>query len=63
VNSEKLTEMQKHLINDPQTSGGLLLSVRKEKAAEIVKQLEGRFTKTAIIGEVMPQTSQWVTIG
>jgi selenide,water dikinase len=33
VNSEKLTEMQKHLINDPQTSGGLLLTVKKEKAA------------------------------
>jgi selenide,water dikinase len=62
VNSEKLSALQRLLINDPQTSGGLLLSVRKDKAADLVKQLQNSFTKTAIIGEVLPRNSSWVTI-
>jgi selenide,water dikinase len=62
VNSEKLSALQRLLINDPQTSGGLLLSVRKDKAAELVKQLQNSFTKTAIIGEVVPRNNSWVNI-
>ncbi|MNT00436.1 Selenide, water dikinase [compost metagenome] len=60
VNSEKLSTLQKLLLNDPQTSGGLLLSVRKDKAAELVKQLQARFAKTAVIGEVRPRNDFWV---
>lgn len=63
VNSEKLSTLQKLLINDPQTSGGLLLSVRKDRAAEIVKQLQKVFLKASIIGEVIPQNNFWVNIG
>jgi len=62
VNSEKLSPLQKLLINDPQTSGGLLLSVRKDKAQEIVSQLQGPFKKTVIIGEVMEKSNSWVHI-
>jgi len=40
------------LLHDPQTSGGLLLSVRKEKADEIVRQLKPYFPATVIVGEV-----------
>jgi selenide,water dikinase len=61
VNTEKLSPLQKLLLNDPQTSGGLFLSVRKDKAALIVQQLQARFKKTAIIGEVMPRSSSWVS--
>lgn len=41
---------------DPQTSGGLLLSVKKEKAPAILKALQKRFLKASIVGEVIPHT-------
>ncbi len=49
-----LSDLQKLLVHDPQTSGGLLLSVKKTKAAQILCQLQGSFVKSAIIGEVLP---------
>lgn len=47
-----LSDLQKLLLVDPQTSGGLLLSVAPEQADEIVLRLKKRFPKTAVIGSV-----------
>lgn len=59
----KLSEVQKQLLHDPQTSGGLLLSVQKHKANDILQQLQRGFKKAAIIGEVQPRSegSAWVS--
>ena len=46
------TDLQKKILFDPQTSGGLLLSVSPEGADEIVQALKMRFPKTQIIGRV-----------
>ncbi len=62
MNTEELSSLQKLLVNDPQTSGGLLLSVKKKKASAVVKQLQNKFQKTAVIGEVFPQSQHWVNI-
>ena len=43
---------QQHLINDPQTSGGLLLSVEEKFASAIVQNLAAPFPQSAIIGHV-----------
>lgn len=43
------------LIHDPQTSGGLLLAVRADKAAEILKALRPQFKSATIIGSVQAQ--------
>jgi selenide,water dikinase len=56
----RLSPLQKLVLHDPQTSGGLLLSVKKECAAEITKSLQKRFTKTQIIGEVASAHSPMV---
>ena len=40
------------MLFDPQTSGGLLLSVSAESSTEIVKKLKSRFPWTRIIGDV-----------
>lgn len=51
--SEKLSEVKQLIINDAQTSGGLLISVSDEKADELLKELLNKGIKQAtIIGTV-----------
>lgn len=52
LQSERLTPLFKSLINDPQTSGGLLLSVDPRMSAAIVEALTPKFKSTCIIGQV-----------
>ena len=47
-----LPGVEKMVLFDPQTSGGLLLSVAAEKAREIVQTLAPHFPGVAIVGEV-----------
>ena len=49
----EVTEIQKYITFDPQTSGGLLLSVSPEAADKIVARLQKDFPGTAVIGEVV----------
>jgi selenide,water dikinase len=53
VDQRSLSALQKFLIHDPQTSGGLLLSVKKDKAAQILQQLQGTFAQSSLIGRVL----------
>lgn len=48
-----VTQIQKYIMYDPQTSGGLLLSVSPEAADKIVALLQKEFPGTAVIGEVV----------
>lgn len=52
VDLTKLEEWQKHLVNDPQTSGGLLLSVRDSDAEAIVESIKSTFLRAQIVGTV-----------
>ncbi len=54
VDTTGLSDSARWLLMDPQTSGGLLLSVPKASAQAIVAKLKGRFPHTAVIGEVVP---------
>lgn len=49
---EGLEPGQQSLLHDPQTSGGLLLSVSPDKSGEICQALKKAFPKTAVIGRV-----------
>ena len=51
-----LSEEDKLLLCDAQTSGGLLLSVAKERVGRLVRELEARNTLAAIIGSVSERT-------
>jgi selenide,water dikinase len=57
---EALSEMQKLTLFDPQTSGGLLLSVGESSAQEILQKLRSRFLKAQIVGEVSAKASMAV---
>ncbi|MBA2405768.1 MAG: selenide, water dikinase SelD [Bdellovibrionales bacterium] len=48
----RIEELEKQIYFDPQTSGGLLLSVSPEVAPLILKKLQASFPKTSIIGSV-----------
>lgn len=62
LQAEKLSSLQKLLLHDPQTSGGLLLSVRKDQASKVLAQLQGSFKSAALVGEVQPFNGIWVRV-
>ena len=53
---------RKLILFDPQTSGGLLLSVNPQFSAEILKKISARFPKAAMIGEVRATESPEVSL-
>ena len=52
-----LNTVESQILFDPQTSGGLLLSVDSKFAEQILAKLKTRFKKASIIGEVIPQNT------
>lgn len=52
LNDAALEPWQRLLIHDPQTSGGLLLSVEASQAERMVSALRSRFAKATLVGEV-----------
>lgn len=49
----KLTKEEEEILFDPQTSGGLLISVPKTQAADMLKKLKGSHIETArIVGKI-----------
>lgn len=57
-----IAESEKLVYFDPQTSGGLLLSVSADKAALIIDKLKTAFPKTSIIGSVTEQSDYYVSV-
>ncbi len=54
--SDKISDVKKLVLNDAQTSGGLLISVQKEKANLLLESLEKRGVDNAeVIGEIIPK--------
>lgn len=53
IQIEKLEPWEQHLIHDPQTSGGLLLSTSPHAAEQIVRELEPHFSQIQVIGKVV----------
>lgn len=53
-----ISEIQKKLLFDPQTSGGLLMSVAPDRAEEVMKQLTKKFPRTCIVGQVLPKKEE-----
>lgn len=55
--TDGLTLLQKQILYDPQTSGGLLLSVSSEFANAIVAKLSSRFARATAVGHVEAASS------
>jgi len=50
------------LLYDPQTSGGLLISVAAERAAALEQELRAAGLPAAVIGEARPHGSSWIVV-
>jgi selenide,water dikinase len=58
-----LTREQKMLLHDPQTSGGLLISLPAEKAQDLLGELgKSGVVHAAVIGEVLPKGARPILI-
>jgi selenide, water dikinase len=51
----KRSELEALVMFDPQTSGGLLLSVSPDRAEAVLKKLKSRFHSATIVGQVLPE--------
>ena len=60
--NDNVPEVMRDLLYDPQTSGGLMISVPKELADELMLALEKSPTKYAIIGEVMEKKETYIIV-
>ncbi|WP_413585020.1 selenide, water dikinase SelD [Bdellovibrio sp. HCB274] len=60
VDFGSLSSLQKTVLHDPQTSGGLLLSVSRDQAEPLVKEINSKFVHARIIGDVVAQNTSRV---
>jgi len=62
VGYEGVGEDDRALLFDPQTAGGLLISVASEKAKELTQALQAEKVPAAEIGEVLPQQKPLILV-
>lgn len=55
-----LSAVERLLVHDPQTSGGLLLSVDSAVSQSILHSLRRKFLSAEIVGQVLPFQDKWV---
>lgn len=55
-------EISRLLMLDPQTSGGLLLSVDESKASQLLTALQSRFSRVSIVGRVESPSDSFVKL-
>lgn len=58
----KVSQEMQDIMYDPQTSGGLLISVDAKKADLLMKELEGNATKYGIVGEVVEKLQNYIIV-
>jgi len=59
---DKISDDLKSLLFDPQTAGGLLISIQKESVAELIQALAARGVSVAEIGSVQPRTKVLIEV-
>ncbi len=59
---ENVSQEVQDIMFDPQTSGGLLISVDKEKANQLLKELELSPNEYALIGEVVERQKHSIIV-
>jgi selenide,water dikinase len=61
--SRKVPELEKIILFDPQTSGGLLIALPESEGEKLLKKMEERdISKAALIGRVVPREKNLITV-
>lgn len=60
--SNDVAQEMKDILFDPQTSGGLLISVEAKKAKALLELLENSTTEYGIIGEVIEKQNEYIMV-
>ena len=60
--SEGITEDLKDVLFDPQTSGGLLVSIDKDHVDDLLKELENTPTDFAVVGQVCKKQEHYIIV-
>jgi selenide,water dikinase len=58
----KVGEITKTLLFDPQTAGGLLLSISSKASDQFLRVLQNRGQDAMLVGEVLPRTDPLIMI-
>lgn len=59
---KKVSKVQQYLLNDAQTSGGLLVSLPANDAQEFINEMDSRKETAVIIGEVVEKREPFITV-
>ena len=64
VDTSRVAEHYIDLLYDPQTSGGLLISVAPEYMEDIMQEFEQKEmdTKVSVIGKVIEKSDKWIRL-
>lgn len=60
--NDRVTQEMQDILFDPQTSGGLLISVEANKADDLLKLLENSPTQYGLIGEVIEKQEKYILV-
>ena len=60
--NEDVSEEMKDILFDPQTSGGLLISIPEEKADKLLEELKDTPTKFAVVGRVVEKQEHFIIV-
>ena len=60
--SKDVTEYMMDILFDPQTSGGLLISVSRESADKLIKELSESPVKFGVVGEVLQKEDKYIIV-
>lgn len=59
---DNIEEEMKDVLYDPQTSGGLFISVDKDKVDTLLKNLEGNKTEYGVVGQVIEKQEHFIIV-
>jgi selenide,water dikinase len=51
-----------HLLFDPQTAGGLLISIAPERAESLLARLQETYPKASVVGRVKERAARLITV-
>jgi len=60
--NQEVAEYMEDILCDPQTSGGLLISIPKERVDMLMEELKSTPTRSAIIGEVIEKQEHYIYV-